>query len=53
MLLLNNMATVKRFEDLEIWKLAKQLSIDIFELTLKEKFSKDFGLKDQIRIQRN
>jgi len=43
------MATVKRFEDLEIWKLGRQLSIDIFELTLKEKFSKDFGLKDQIR----
>lgn len=43
------MATVKRFEDLEIWQLARQLSIDIFELTLKEKFSKDFSLKDQIR----
>ena len=43
------MATVKRFEDLEIWQLAKQLSIDIFELTLKEKFSKDFRLRDQVR----
>ncbi len=43
------MSTVKRFEDLEIWQLARQLSIDIFELTLKEKFSKDFSLKDQIR----
>jgi len=43
------MATVKRFEDLEIWQLARQLSIDIFQLTLKEKFSKDFSLKDQIR----
>ncbi len=43
------MATVKRFEELEIWQLARQISIDIFELTLKEKFSKDFSLKDQIR----
>ncbi len=43
------MATVKRFEDLEIWQFARQLSIDVFELTLKEKFSKDFRLRDQIR----
>ncbi len=43
------MATIKRFEDLEIWQLARQLCIDIFELTLKSEFSKDFSLKDQIR----
>jgi hypothetical protein len=43
------MATIKKFEDLEIWQLARQLCIDIFELTLKSEFSKDFSLKDQIR----
>ncbi len=43
------MATIKMFEDLEIWQLARQLCIDIFELTLKHEFSKDFSLKDQIR----
>lgn len=43
------MATIKKFEDLEIWQIARQLSIDIFELTLKSEFSKDFSLKDQIR----
>jgi four helix bundle protein len=45
----NKMATIKMFEDLEIWQLARQLCIDIFELTLKHEFSKDFSLKDQIR----
>ncbi len=43
------MATIKMFEDLEIWQIARQLCIDIFELTLKPEFSKDFSLKDQIR----
>jgi four helix bundle protein len=43
------MATIKRFEDLEIWQLARQLCKEIFELTLRENFAKDFSLKDQIR----
>jgi four helix bundle protein len=43
------MATIKRFEDLEIWQLARQLCKEIFELTLRENFTKDFSLKDQIR----
>lgn len=42
------MATVHRFEDLEIWKLARQLSVDIFELTQTLPLSKDFSLKDQM-----
>ena len=43
------MSTVKRFEDLEVWKVARELSQDVFKLTLQEAFSKDFGLKNQIR----
>jgi four helix bundle protein len=43
------MATVNCFEELEIWKLARQLCNLVFECTLKEKFSKDFDLKSQIR----
>ncbi len=43
------MATYRRFEDLEIWQLARQLCQLIFSYTLQEKFSKDFALKDQIR----
>ena len=43
------MATVKRFEDLDVWKKARVLCKMIFNLTQKETFSKDFSLKDQIR----
>jgi four helix bundle protein len=43
------MATIKRFEDLEIWQMARQLCKEIFELTLRDNFIKDYSLKDQIR----
>lgn len=42
------MSTIKKFEDLDVWKLARELCQDIFILTLREAFSKDFGLKNQI-----
>ncbi|MDH4027454.1 MAG: four helix bundle protein [Nitrospirota bacterium] len=37
------------FEDLEIWKLARVLTKKIYELTNMNEFSRDFGLRDQIR----
>ncbi len=40
---------VKNFEDLEVWKDARSLTREIYELTTDPKFSKDFGLRDQIR----
>jgi len=43
------MATIKSFEDLEIWKDARSLAKEIYKLTYKIDFSKDFSLKDQIR----
>lgn len=43
------MAVYRRFEDLEIWQLARQLCQLIFSNTLQEKFSKDFALKDHTR----
>jgi four helix bundle protein len=43
------MPTITRFEDLEIWKLAEAQEKAIFQLTLDGLFSKDFGLRDQIR----
>ena len=46
---IRKMSTVKRFEDLEVWKLARELCNEVYQLTLHEAFSKDFGLKDQIR----
>lgn len=43
------MATIQRFEDLEVWKKAREICKYIFQLTQKEQFSKDYSLKDQIR----
>ncbi len=43
------MAQINRFEDLEVWKLAMVLCTDIYSLTNQDAFSKDYGLKDQIR----
>jgi four helix bundle protein len=40
---------IDRFEDLEIWKTARELCKFVFELTSKEIFNKDFKLRDQIR----
>lgn len=42
------MATINRFEDLEIWQLARQQAKEIHHLTKTGTFSKDFELKNQI-----
>lgn len=41
--------TVKKFEDLEIWKLARELTREVYRFTAVGEFSKDYGLKDQMR----
>ena len=43
------MATINRFEDLEIWKDSRKLSLIIYSFSLKELFSKDFRFRDQIK----
>lgn len=43
------MATIIRFEDLDAWKIARELTRDIYRITSAEKFSRDFELKCQIR----
>src|SRR4030095_10024816 len=43
------MATFKKFEEIECWKRARELTRRIYEITNKPAFSRDFGLKDQIR----
>ena len=40
---------IDRFEDMEIWKDARDLCKYVFELTSKEIFNKDFRFRDQIR----
>lgn len=43
------MPKIERFEDLLAWQKARQLAGNVYELTRKEKFSRDFGLRDQIQ----
>ncbi len=40
---------VKYFEDLEVWKEARRLTQQVYQATEDTRFSKDFGLRDQIR----
>lgn len=42
------MATIKKFEDLEVWQKARVLCNDIYPLTNSGSFEKDFKLRDQI-----
>jgi len=44
-----NVLKIKKFEDLESWKKARQLTNTVYEATGTGGFSRDFGLKDQIR----
>lgn len=37
------------FEDLEVWKTARELTNRIYKITANGSFSKDYGLRDQIR----
>lgn len=43
------MATFHRFEELEVWKKARELTKQVYECTKAKEFSKDRSLKDQIR----
>ncbi len=43
------MAKIEKFEDIIAWQKALELSNLIYSVTNKDKFSKDYGLKDQIR----
>ncbi len=42
------MATIRRFEDLEIWMIARQINKEIIFITKTTDLKRDFGLKDQI-----
>ncbi len=43
------MATITKFEELEIWQLARELSKQVYALTFIEPLKSDFRLKDQMR----
>jgi four helix bundle protein len=40
---------IKKFEELESWKKARALTNAVYEATAAGRFTRDFGLKDQIR----
>ena len=40
---------IERFEDIEAWQLARELTRKVYELTKKPKFARDFGLRGQIQ----
>jgi four helix bundle protein len=43
------MAAIIRFEDIVAWQEARKLTRLVYEMTNREKFSRDFGLRDQIQ----
>ena len=40
---------IKKFEDLKIWRLSLKITKEIYDISAKKEFSKDFALRDQIR----
>src|SRR5260221_9924061 len=43
------MARFERFEEIVAWQKSYDVTLDIYRVTSDSNFSKDFGLKDQIR----
>lgn len=43
------MSTIHRFEEIEAWQTARKLTREIYTLSNQGAFSKDFGLRDQMR----
>src|ERR1044072_8149852 len=43
------MSSFRRFEEIEAWKLARVLTNDIYDVTSKSLFNRDYALRDQMR----
>jgi len=43
------MSKIERFEDLKVWQKSREINLQIYKLSNKGAFTKDFGLRDQIR----
>ncbi|MEX0661768.1 MAG: four helix bundle protein [Balneolaceae bacterium] len=41
--------TIERFEDLQVWKDARVLTQQVYQISNGDRFSRDFRLKDQVR----
>ncbi len=43
------MAGLVRFEELVVWRRARRLAAELYQVTAAEPMSRDFGLRDQLR----
>ena len=43
------MVSIEKFEDIEAWKLAREITRLVYEISSEGNFSKDFALCNQIR----
>src|SRR5215213_4770575 len=43
------MATFSKFEDIQAWQKARQVTRMIYQVTAGGEFAKDYGLRDQVR----
>jgi four helix bundle protein len=43
------MTRITRFEEIEAWQTARELTRKVYEMTNEGQFARDFGLKDQMR----
>ena len=43
------MATFRKFEDIQAWQKARQVTRNIYEITSEGSFAKDYGLSNQIQ----
>lgn len=43
------MRKFSKFEEIQAWQKAKDVTLGVYQITSNSEFAKDFGLKDQIR----
>ena len=43
------MSRIERFEDIEAWKMGRELTKLVYRVSTRGSFARDFGLKDQIQ----
>lgn len=43
------MVRIERFEDIKAWQIARELVNEVYRISGRENFARDFSLKDQIR----
>jgi four helix bundle protein len=43
------MSTFQRFEEIEVWQKARQLTKQVYQVSSMGSFARDFGLRDQMR----